>query len=74
MATIEEYKQTLHAFEALKRHDEAAFLEDIAHTLRPYYEDLKASESDPVDAELGAMYRETLKSVFKALQRKGIPL
>lgn len=60
------------AFSALKKNDETALLQDIANELKADYQDLVETESDPMDIELGEIYREKLKNVFKILSKKGI--
>ena len=60
------------AFGALKKNDESAMLKDIAEELGAIYKDYIDSESDKMDVELGEIYREKLKEIFKILDKKGI--
>ena len=62
------------AFGALKKNDESAMLQDIANELKAEYQDFIASVSDPMDEDLGEIYREKLKNIFKILSKKGITM
>ena len=69
---IDERKIINDAFAALKRNDEQGLLMDIAQDLKVTYKQLKRSENKEMDVELGEIYREMLKKVFKLLDKKGI--
>ncbi len=60
------------AFGALKKNDESALLNDIADDLKAEYKDFVASENDEMELQLGEIYREKIKNIFKILDRKGI--
>lgn len=60
------------AFGALKKNDEGALLQDIANELKAEYQDFVESVSDQMDRDLGEIYREKLKNIFKILAQKGI--
>lgn len=60
------------AFGALKKNDEGALLQDIANELKAEYQDFVGSISDQMDRDLGEIYREKLKNIFKILEKKGI--
>lgn len=62
------------AFVALKKNDESAMLKDIAEELKSEYRDFIDSVSDEMDIELGEIYREKLRSIFKILENKGIKM
>ena len=64
----------IEAFSALKKNDEAALFKDIANELKADYQDFIETESDPMDVELGEIYREKIKNVFKILRNKGISM
>lgn len=62
------------AFGALKKNDESALLKDIANELKAEYQDFIESEADEMDVQLGEIYREKLKNIFKLLNKKGIAM
>ena len=69
---IDERKSINDAFTALKKNDEEGILKDIAEDLKLTYGQMKRSENMEMNAELGEIYREMLKRVFKSLEKKGI--
>lgn len=69
---VEERKKINDAFDALKKNDEIALLNDIANDLKAEYLDFIDSESDKMDIELGEIYREKIRNIFKILKKKGI--
>lgn len=69
---IEERKEINDAFDALKRNDERAILQDIANELKAEYSDFMDSENDEMDLVLGEIYREKIRNIFKLLRKKGI--
>ena len=69
---IDERKSINDAFTALKKNDEEGILKDIADDLKLTYKQMKGSENTEMTAELGDIYREMLKRVFKSLDKKGI--
>ena len=69
---IDERKKINDGFEALKKNDEEGIFKDIAEDLKLTYKQMKGSESREMTAELGEIYREMLKRVFKSLNKKGI--
>ena len=62
------------AFGALKKNDENALLHDIADDLKAEFKDFVASENDEMDLQLGEIYREKIKNIFKILEKKGIKM
>ncbi len=62
------------AFGALKKNDESALLQDIANELKAEYQDFVDSISDQMDKDLGEIYREKLKNIFRILDKKGIKM
>ena len=60
------------AFTAMKENDEKGILNDIAEDLKLTYKQMKGSESTEMNVELGEIYREMLKRIFKTLDKKGI--
>lgn len=69
---IEERKKINDAADALKRNDEEGLLRDIANDLKAEYRDFADSENDAMDEQLGEIYREKLRNIFKILAKKGI--
>ena len=69
---IGERKALNDAFEALKKNDEEGLLRDIANALKTEYRDFIDSENDIMDIQLGEIYREKLKNIFKILAKKGV--
>ena len=69
---IDERKSINDAFTALKKKDEEGILNDIAEDLKLTYKQMKGSESTEMSIELGEIYREMIKRVFKTLDKKGI--
>lgn len=74
-----EYKNKLNesvslasSLETYREDSESAMLQDIGNALRAEYEDFIASVNDDMDIELGEIYREKLKSIFRILEGKGI--
>ena len=45
---------------------------DIARDLWACFDDFMDSIDDPMDEELGEIYREKLKGIFKALEKRGV--
>ena len=68
----EERKELNAAFDALKKNDEAAILQDIANSLKMEYMDFQESEEEKMDSVLGEIYREKLRSIFRILAQKGV--
>lgn len=60
------------SLETFRKDAEASLLQDIANALRAEYQDFMASIDDEMDIELGEIYREKLKSIFRILEGKGI--
>ena len=69
---IEERKKINDAADALKKNDEEGLLRDIANELKAEYRDFIDSENDAMDEQLGEIYREKLRNIFKILAKKGI--
>ena len=69
---IDERKKINDAADALKKNDEAGLLRDIANDLKAQYSDFKDSEGDVMDEQLGEIYREKIRNIFKILEKKGI--
>jgi chromosome segregation ATPase len=69
---IGERKALNEAFDALKKNDEGALLRDIANDLKAEYRDFIDSENDTMDVQLGEIYREKIKNIFKILEKKGV--
>ena len=65
-------KAILAGFQSAKECDEAATRNAIARDLDPYFADFAASYEEPMDLELGEIYREQLKNIFMLLKRHGI--
>lgn len=74
MNEVQELRNTLQAFNALKEADERGILNDVANDLRVTYNQLKASEDAEMTIILGEIYRVMLKRVFKILGKHGISL
>lgn len=71
---VDERKSINDAFGALKKNDESALLSNIADELKSIYSDFKDTASEDMDVELGEIYRDHLKNVFKKLADKGITM
>lgn len=71
---VEERAAINDAFGALKKDDETALLKDIASDLKAEYRDFIDSMADDMDIQLGEIYREKLKNIFKILNKKGITM
>lgn len=71
---IGEHTAINEAFGALKKNDETALLKDIGNDLKTEYRDFLDSESDEMDLQLGDIYREKIKNIFKILNKKGITM
>ena len=69
---IAERKSINDAFTAIKKNDEQGILNDIAEELKVIYGQIKRSETAEMSIELGEIYREMIKKVFKQLDNKGI--
>ncbi len=69
---IDTRKSINDAFTALKENDEKGILNDIAEDLKLTYKQMKGSESTEMSVELGEIYREMMKRIFKTLDKKGI--
>lgn len=69
---IAERKKFNEAADALKKNDEEGLLRDIANELKAEFSDFKDSENDAMDEQLGEIYREKLRNIFKILAKKGI--
>lgn len=48
--------------------------DDIAYELKSIFADFCESEHDEMDVELGEIYRNHLRNVFKVLRDKGVKL
>ena len=71
---IEERKKINDAADALKKNDEEGMLRDIANELKAEYRDIVDSENDEMDIQLGEIYKEKLRNIFKILEKKGIKM
>jgi hypothetical protein len=71
-AEIEEAKTLNKALNSLKKNDEEAMLKEIADALRTEYIDYIDSKDDPMDLELGEIYKEKIKNIFKILENNGV--
>ncbi len=69
---VAERKAINDAFDALKDNDIESLYKDIASALKSEYMDFIETESDQMDEELGEIYREKIKNIFKILDNKGI--
>ena len=69
---IDKRKKINDGFTALKKKDEEGILNDIAEDLKLTYKHMKGSENTEMSIELGDIYREMIKRVFKILDKKGI--
>lgn len=69
---LEARKKINDAADALKKNDEEGLLRDIANELKSEYRDFIDSKEDDMDVQLGEIYREKLKNIFKILAKKGI--
>lgn len=69
---VEQRKEINDAFDALKKNEENAILNDIANGLKAEYRDFMDSEKDEMDIDLGEIYREKIKNIFRILKKKGI--
>ena len=62
------------SLERYRVESEKDLLRDIGNALRAEYEDFRDSIRDEMDLQLGEIYREKLKSIFRILEGKGITL
>lgn len=69
---IDKRKEINDTFSALKKKDEEGLLNDIAEDLKLTYKQVKGSEKTEMSVELGEIYREMIKKIFKILDKKGI--
>lgn len=69
---IQERKEINDAFDALKESDEKAMLKDIGGELKSIYIDYSNSVNDKMDIELGEIYRDNVRRIFKILKNKGV--
>lgn len=69
---IDARKSINDAFSAVKKNDEEGMLNDIAGELKTVYGQMKSSESTEMTVQLGEIYREMIKSIFKTLDKKGV--
>lgn len=69
---IKERKEINNAFDALKKSDEKAMLKDIGGELKNIYRDYLNSEKDSMDMDLGEIYRDNMRRIFKTLKNKGV--
>ena len=69
---IEARKRINDAADALNKNDKEALLRDIANDLKTEFRDFEDSENDEMDEQLGEIYREKIRNIFKILKNKGI--
>lgn len=69
---INERKAANDAFTTIKQNDIGSLLSDIAESLKPEYRDFSDSIKDKMDVNLGEIYREKIRNIFKILNSKGI--
>lgn len=74
MNEVDELRNALVAFTALKEANERGILNDVADDLRVTYNQLKNSKDTKMTIILGEIYRVMLKRVFKILGKHGISL
>lgn len=69
---LDESKALTNSLDTFMKDSEQALRADIAKALKNPHIDFIESEFDVMDVELGEIYRESLRSIFKILEGKGI--
>jgi len=69
---VEELMGRINGDESRKKRDDEAMLKEVARKLSPIYRDFRETEGEPVDVELGEMYRKIIQKIFKILSNNQI--
>ena len=64
--------QQLAMRDRLHQDDLKGQLADIGRALCAYHDDFQQSQDESMDLELGEIYREQLRNIFKVLERQGV--
>lgn len=71
---INELIARINADEDRHKRDEEGVLRELSIKLRPIYEDFNETVDDPIDVEMGEMYRKIIQKMFKILANNNIRL